>query len=122
MLLHKMLLLPAVLSGEQPPMMQAASFVTVVAAIFHHLSKVGYEIITPITVQQEQGAFSKSPSMGPSPKCLEFTSCGDNTRDSTPEIPLGKKKTSLPKDQSVHFFWMRESWKTLREMHPQRGT
>ncbi|XP_061088403.1 inositol 1,4,5-trisphosphate receptor-interacting protein [Conger conger] len=54
-------------------MMQAASFVTVVAAIFHHLSKVGYEIITPITVQQEQGAFSKSPSMGPSPKCLEVS-------------------------------------------------
>lgn len=53
-------------------MMQAAGFATVVAAIFHHLNRVGYEIITPITVQQEEGDFSKPPSIGPSPNCLEL--------------------------------------------------
>ncbi|KAG9350504.1 hypothetical protein JZ751_026870 [Albula glossodonta] len=39
---------------EQPLTMQAASLVTVVAAIFHHLTKVGYEIVTPMSVQQDE--------------------------------------------------------------------
>ncbi|XP_035255279.1 inositol 1,4,5-trisphosphate receptor-interacting protein [Anguilla anguilla] len=49
-------------------MMQAASFVTVVTAIFYHLSRVGYENNAPMTVQQEEGV-----QLAPSPKAQEVS-------------------------------------------------